>query len=38
MVYISFSDEKLLNSFSGGSLLPGHTVYNNVMGPEFCPR
>ena len=26
MVETSFSDENILNIFSGGSLLPGHTV------------
>ena len=26
MVYTSFSDSNILNIFSGGSLLPGHTV------------
>ena len=27
MVLTSFSDANILNIFSGGSLLPGHTVY-----------
>ena len=26
MVYTSFSDANIFNIFSGGSLLPGHTV------------
>ena len=31
MVLTSFSDANILNIFSGGSLLPGHTVYHNYL-------
>ena len=30
MMKTSFSDANILNVFSGGSLLPGHTVLNTV--------
>ena len=31
MVKTSFSDANIFNSFSGGSLLPGHTVHSLAL-------
>ena len=36
MVLTSFSDANISNNFSGGSLLPGHTVYSTMNCSHFC--